>query len=500
MRWKVFAVLAVPVLLAIAIGALRITTELRAGSELGQAADQVDVVGTAVDFGAAAEDFAAAAAANAMTDPTAARFRDATEALEQSAKTNALQPDVAAGIATAVTTASALQENAGTGGSASSAQLADRTQTVTAKVADIVSAAVDVDQADVRKPRDLLVAALTARSSLATERVLIAGRDADENPSARAKILAATGSEVSSLDAMNRIAGSASQDAIALRQDAQSRIDTFAQPGGEPAQSPAITGSVRSSVETYNQLTESLSSSLENTLVDKAREVRAGALRDMALILGAVLLALVLALTVARSLVAPIRKVRIAALNVAQHQLPAEVDRVRRGAPIPQIEPVGVHSNEEIGQLARAVDNIHEQAVSLAGEQAQLRLQVSRMFETLSRRSQSLIEKQLGLIESLERDENDPKRLDSLYRLDHLATRMRRNGDNLLVLAGTRQRRVDDADMSFTEILHSAQSEVEEYTRIEIGQAPDALVSSAAAGDVVHVVAELMDNALRGSW
>ncbi|MFZ2176961.1 MAG: ATP-binding protein, partial [Rhodococcus sp. (in: high G+C Gram-positive bacteria)] len=148
---------------------------------------------------------------------------------------------------------------------------------------------------------------------------------------------------------------------------------------------------------------------------------------------------------------------------------------------------------------ARAVDDIHGQALKLAGEQAQLRLQINDMFETLARRSKSLVDQQLGLIENLEFEEKDPRRLDSLFRLDHLAARMRRNGENLLILAGTRARRAQTAPVALGDVLRAAISEVEEYQRVQMGATPEGALSGAVVTDVVHLLAELVDNALRAS-
>lgn len=100
-----------------------------------------------------------------------------------------------------------------------------------------------------------------------------------------------------------------------------------------------------------------------------------------------------------------------------------------------QLAPIGVDTDEEIGEVARAVDSMKGQSLRLAGEQAHLRQQVNVMFETLARRNKTLVEQQLSLIDSLEYQEKDPARLQSLFSLDHLATRMRRTGESLLVLA-----------------------------------------------------------------
>ena len=149
-----------------------------------------------------------------------------------------------------------------------------------------------------------------------------------------------------------------------------------------------------------------------------------------------------------------------------------------------------------MGQLARAVDDLHTQARTLAGDQARLRVQVGHMFETLSRRSTSLIDQQLSLIERLESDEEDPKRLQSLFRLDHLAARMRRNSDSLLVLAGTSTRRGMSGSVSVSDAVRAAVSEVENYERIDIGDTSNDHVLGAVGSDLIHLVAEIVDNAL----
>ncbi|MFC7716275.1 hypothetical protein [Nonomuraea recticatena] len=98
--------------------------------------------------------------------------------------------------------------------------------------------------------------------------------------------------------------------------------------------------------------------------------------------------------------------------------------------------PIGVSSRDEIGEVARAFDEVHREAVRLAGEESKLRANVNAMFVNLSRRSQTLVERQITLIDGLEQGEQDEQRLANLFKLDHLATRMRRNSENLLVLAG----------------------------------------------------------------
>ena len=204
------------------------------------------------------------------------------------------------------------------------------------------------------------------------------------------------------------------------------------------------------------------------------------------------------ALGVGRSLIQSIGSLRRGALQVAQVQLPEEIERLSKGGGVPEMTALPVRTNEEVGQLARAIDDIHFQAVRLASEHG-VRLQIGDMFETLSRRSRSLVEEQLVLIETLELDEEDPARLDHLFRLDHLATRMRRNGDNLLVLADTVDRHRRPAPVQLPDVMRAAMSEVEDYRRVTLGATVDSLIVGAAAGDVGHLIAELLDNALRYS-
>ncbi|WP_345682011.1 nitrate- and nitrite sensing domain-containing protein, partial [Streptosporangium roseum] len=149
--------------------------------------------------------------------------------------------------------------------------------------------------------------------------------------------------------------------------------------------------------------------------------------------LSVLLLILVLVITaiMARSLVRPLRTLRTEALSIAGQRLPDTVQSMRESgeAAAEDIAPIGVASDDEIGQVARAFDEVHREAVRLAGQEATLRSNVNAMFVNLSRRSQTLVERQLSLIESLEQGEQDESRLGSLFRLDHLATRMRRNSE-----------------------------------------------------------------------
>jgi signal transduction histidine kinase len=210
------------------------------------------------------------------------------------------------------------------------------------------------------------------------------------------------------------------------------------------------------------------------------------------------LLVALVSMIVARSLIRPLRKLRADALDVAGNRLPEMVRRLSQSEGADEgveIEPIGVTSTDEIGEVARAFDQVHREAVRLAADEAMLRGNLNAMFINLSRRSQSLIERQLSLIDSLEQSEQDSGRLSSLFRLDHLATRMRRNSENLLVLAGHEVTRRWSQPVPLVDVLRAAISEIEQYERVVLNVQPGIVVVGQAVNDVVHLVAEIVENA-----
>ncbi|MEV8443040.1 nitrate- and nitrite sensing domain-containing protein, partial [Actinosynnema sp. NPDC051121] len=191
-----------------------------------------------------------------------------------------------------------------------------------------------------------------------------------------------------------------------------------------------------------------------------------------------------------------LRALRTAALDVAEHRLPTLVAQLRENAAHDvTVEPVPVHTREELGQLARAFDAVHRQAVSSAAEQADLRTGMRNAFINLSRRSQGLVERQLKLMEELERQEENPEQLANLFKLDNLATRMRRNNENLMVLSGSDVARRFTRPVPLGDVLRAAASEIEQYQRVVVQTTPSVEVVGYAAGDLVRLVAELLDNA-----
>ncbi|MFJ4694544.1 nitrate- and nitrite sensing domain-containing protein [Streptomyces sp. NPDC088766] len=247
-------------------------------------------------------------------------------------------------------------------------------------------------------------------------------------------------------------------------------------------------------------------SQVEKELIDRAvtdagqiaSDAQQDAVINGAIVIIALLTAFIIASLMARQMSRSMRQLRNAAFGIAEQRLPMLVDQLSRTDPgrvDTRVTPIPITTTDEIGEVARAFDQVHREAVRLAAEQALLRGNINAIFTNLSRRNQSLIEGQLTLITDLENNEADPDQLENLFRLDHLATRMRRNGENLLVLAGEEPGRRWDQPVPLVDVLRAASSEVEQYERIELSGVPEAEIHGRAVTDLVHLLAELLENA-----
>jgi signal transduction histidine kinase len=496
LRWKVAATMVLPLLLAASFGGLRIQNALSAASKLTVASGDTRIVVPAVELVDRLDGLASAAASGASTEEPLTQFDVSATALASTIRSSEFDPTVAAALTTASSTARTLRDEIASG-PVPQQWIAEQVQRVVIHVVSaIATTTANLDDRAVRQLADRLMNALAAQRALTTQRVLVAAPDFVNSLELRTKAADAAGAEVAAIDRLAQLAPTG--ESKGLRGASDVRRDAYSRLLGASVYASQFAAAMHASVEQYRAIVQRLSSDLERTVHARANESKSAALRDAAIILGAVLAALVFALGVGRSLIRSIGRLRHGALQVAQVQLPEEIDRLSKGGGVPEITALPVRTNEEVGQLARAIDDIHFQAVRLAGEHG-IRLQIGEMFETLSRRSRSLVEEQLALIETLELDEDDPVRLDHLFRLDHLATRMRRNGDNLLVLADTAERHRQSGPVPLPEVLRAAMSEVEEYRRVKTGRSVDVSLVGAAAGDIGHLIAELLDNALRHS-
>ncbi|GAA3295732.1 nitrate- and nitrite sensing domain-containing protein [Streptomyces cinereospinus] len=283
------------------------------------------------------------------------------------------------------------------------------------------------------------------------------------------------------------VAGLATTDAAAR--------ETLAQQGITPENWWAVN---TLKYDAYREIESDLADSAVNEAAAIADDARQDAFVGGAVVVIALLAAFVLAGMVARQMSRSMRQLRNAAFGIAEQRLPMLVDQLSRTDPgrvDTRVTPIPITSTDEIGEVARAFDQVHREAVRLAAEQALLRGNINAIFTNLSRRNQSLIEGQLTLITDLENNEADPDQLENLFKLDHLATRMRRNGENLLVLAGEEPGRRWDQPVPLVDVVRAASSEVEQYERIEISGVPEAEIHGRAVTDLVHLLAELLENA-----
>jgi len=276
---------------------------------------------------------------------------------------------------------------------------------------------------------------------------------------------------------------------------------TLALTGGSSAENPAFTDAANGSaylVAGLHTVEQGLMASvLAQSVSLRTRAIISAALEGAAVLL-VLALALLFTLAMGRSMTGPLQRLRRGALEVAGVRLPETVRLMSSladtSAPL-QVQPIDVDSTDEIGEVARAFDQVHREAVRLAANEAALRGNINAMFVNLSRRSQSLVERQIRLIDDLEQGEQDAERLANLFRMDHLATRMRRNSENLLVLAGHDLSRRWTEPVALVDVLRAAVSEIEHYERVRPTIQPGISVRGQAVSDVVHLLSELAENA-----
>ncbi|MFI6237955.1 nitrate- and nitrite sensing domain-containing protein [Micromonospora sp. NPDC050784] len=212
----------------------------------------------------------------------------------------------------------------------------------------------------------------------------------------------------------------------------------------------------------------------------------------------AVIASVVVSITTARNLLRQLDRLREAAWQLADERLPRVVERLGRGEEVdvateaPPLE----FGTDEIGQVGKAFNAVQETALRTAVEQADLRRNVREVFLSLARRTQALVHRQLTLLDAMERREHDAEELEDLFRVDHLATRMRRNAENLIVLSGSTPGRAWRRNVPMVDVVRGAVAEVEDYTRVNVLPLGPVSLAGRAVGDVIHLLAELIENGL----
>jgi signal transduction histidine kinase len=486
-RRKVVAVLAIPVALAAVFGGLRVSSELTAASDYSATQQRATVLGPAVDYLTASERLTlpSSLAAQLGNGSPGEQFDAASTALKRSAASANLTPEQTALVNSVMQIGAQLRSGSGAGITATKpVQLSEMERDTNALIDSTLNTSGTPD------PNvEGLLQSLNAQLSLTKQQLLIQSSNQQSSLLGSVWLAAEVGVEGSALSNLRAAVGG------------HRRVSSLITSNGTRL-GEATTSKVKDLAATpdlfvrYDAINASLLDEIHGLIATRASDSKTRALTDSGIILGALLASMLLALLVARALINPLRRVRNGALDVAHVQLPETVKRIRNGKEPEELTPIAVHTKEELGQLARAVDDMHRQAVTLATGEAQLRAQVGAMFVTLSRRNTTLVNQQLALIESLEQDEEDPQRLEQLFSLDHLATRMRRTAESLVILGGTQGRTASFEELSVSDVIHAAVSEVQDYQRVRIDAAPDRRISGRAASDVVHLLAELIDNAL----
>jgi signal transduction histidine kinase len=248
-----------------------------------------------------------------------------------------------------------------------------------------------------------------------------------------------------------------------------------------------------------------LQNALLDRVLDRADELDADAAGRQRLFLGlaggALIVATALTLLISRSITRPLHSLTDQAIDMASGRLPEAVRGILAtplgtDVKVPETTPLSVTSRDEIADVTEALNTAQESALGLAVEQAILRHNIADSFVNLGRRNQNLLGRQLDFITELETNESDPDTLASLFQLDHLATRMRRNAESLLVLAGIEPSRRWSAPVRVSDVIRAALGEVENYERVQIEPIEPAPIVGSAAADVAHLLAELIENAL----
>nr|BFD82493.1 hypothetical protein StreXyl84_18940 [Streptomyces sp. Xyl84] len=532
---RLVSLLALPVIAATTLGALRINQNLDDIQQLDNMKLLTDMTKQATELAAALQEerdqsagpLSHPSSASAITvkgfrdktDRATENFLAASEEIDSASKGGNLQGvrETLVGLASELNHLGSIRKTA-------YAHEKNSTQTVEAYhrlITELLSLSQDMAEATSNPEMIQRTRALSAFSSAkeyaSIQRAVIAAALPANNTSAanlsendRLYAQSALDSQTSEINSFRNIYGDGAEELIKPMEEGNPTIqsaDTYAKRALDSS-----TGLDQQTKRSYRDWVDDSSTKIEqmkkieHTLLEemeqKARELRSATERD-AIISGALILlvlgvSLVGAFVVARSMIRSLRRLQDTATKVAQDRLPELVKQLSESDPQDvdtSVESVGVHSRDEIGQVAAAFDEVHREAVRLAAEQALLRGNVNAMFTNLSRRSQGLIQRQLSLISELESREADPDQLSSLFKLDHLATRMRRNGENLLVLAGEEPGRRWTRPVPLVDVLRAAASEVEQYERIELASVPTTEVAGRVVNDLVHLLAELLENA-----
>ncbi|MGN5238378.1 sensor histidine kinase [Rhodococcus sp. SJ-3] len=499
LRRKVAVLLCLPVIAATLFGASRVNQLVEESRHYAVQSEQMAVLPALTEFSTSVAGAVAATVLSLPPEPGVETATQADIAIVELLQNSDLEPQVAAALARVLEEGRKLLASAQTGqmGSLAAGELVKEFVARTTNVYRIIINL--TANPTVLSEGATLLDSWTIQWVLLDQAIAFAALR-DDPTSALLMWSTAMGTELAELRVLaDTLPDRAPVDALIA--DVQNRSALTANLDDAAADVGALRDSLFTALVRYREFVDASARNITTTLDDLASQARAESWRDGIAVVTILGLAVALAVAMSVSLVRPLRRLRDDTLRAAEHELPEAIIRIREGGDIDSVvlPPVRANPVEEVGQVARAVDMMKFEALRLAGEQAHLRRQVNEMLETLARRNKTLVEQQLSLIESLEFEEKDPARLQSLFALDHLAARMRRTGDSLLVLAGTWKRHGRMPDTPLGDVLRGAVSQVESYERVHIGAMPAGNLVGSAVADVAHLVAELIDNALRAS-
>ncbi|HEX5188814.1 MAG TPA: nitrate- and nitrite sensing domain-containing protein, partial [Streptosporangiaceae bacterium] len=238
-----------------------------------------------------------------------------------------------------------------------------------------------------------------------------------------------------------------------------------------------------------------------DALAQQATKQAKDLVRNLLIIAGigliAILAAIAVGIVLGRGLIRQLIDLRESAVKLSTNQLPSAIRRLRAGddlsvgAEVPQLEP----GSDEIGQVREAFNTAARTAIGAAVDEIKIRQGVNDVFRSLARRNQSLLTRQLQLLDSMERRVHDPEELADLFRVDHMTTRMRRHAEGLLIVAGGSSGRTWREPVPIVDVMRAAAAEVEDYTRVRVNSRTSATLAGHAVADVIHLLAELLENA-----
>jgi signal transduction histidine kinase len=279
--------------------------------------------------------------------------------------------------------------------------------------------------------------------------------------------------------------------------DAQAQISRSATLSDD--QSVAVFAAVQSATGLRQLVQSDITQGVATDATEAARQAQLFVV--LISMLAALLMALVVALSVVvgRSVSRPLRRLTVAAAAVAdlaQDELLRVADEDATVGVVPQLAEIDISSADEIGELAQAFNRVQSTAAQLLERQVVSRRNVASMFASVGRRTTNLVGRQLSLIDTLERTEQDPDTLSTLYRLDHLSTRLRRNANSLVVLSGGSEASGEGRPVSVSDAVRAALGSVEDYKRVTIARLPNAYLSPGVVSDLLLLLAELLENAV----